>query len=290
MFKIQEKGKPETAVWLTGDETLMCSDGSGDIQLDTASDKVCKVKIEHNGSKLYLADLSFNETILVNGRALPVGSRLSIRHSDVLSIAGIDYEIINAKQAVAAINSTAKTQKRKPWKLKATGNWLDGQVFTLGNKTVIGRDSTCDITIPGSHLSRKHAVFVMAANNLSLKDLDSANGTFVNGERVEEKQLKDGDEIKLDTLAFKVIAPDDKNLKMDMRRTMMNPAIKLDATAGDEAGGDKNWVTKPTSIGNRENDSLDVLLAKHQRQKRISYAVFGLAFLLLAVGAYVVIA
>lgn len=290
MFKIQEKGKPETAVWLTSDEDLiMSSDGKGDIKLRTNVEKVCKVKIEKNNNKLYLSDVSFNETIRVNGRTLPTGSRVGINHGDQITIGLQHYELINAKQAVAAINPvpSAPVKKQPPWKLKAMGNWLDGQVFTLGTKTVIGRDSSCDITIPGSHLSRKHAVLVTAGNKLNIKDLDSANGTFVNDERVEQAQLKDGDMVRLDILTFHVIAPDERAMPPHMRRTMMTSAITSEQEKA--AAGDKSWVTKPTSIGNRENDSLDLLLARHQRNKAIFYAVFGIAFALFAVGSYLVI-
>lgn len=62
----------------------------------------------------------------------------------------------------------------------------------------IGRASDCTIPIKDRYLSRKHAEILAVGTSWVLKDLGSANGTYLNGSRVErDEQLKGGDRIRL---------------------------------------------------------------------------------------------
>ncbi len=68
----------------------------------------------------------------------------------------------------------------------------------VGEAISIGRASDCSIPIKDRYLSRKHAEIIAAGNTWILKDLGSANGTYLNGSRVErDEQLKTGDRIRL---------------------------------------------------------------------------------------------
>jgi sigma-B regulation protein RsbU (phosphoserine phosphatase) len=67
-----------------------------------------------------------------------------------------------------------------------------------GAAVSIGRASDCSIPIKDRYLSRKHAEIIAAGNAWVLKDLGSANGTYLNGTRVErDEPLKTGDRIRL---------------------------------------------------------------------------------------------
>ena len=67
-----------------------------------------------------------------------------------------------------------------------------------GPAVSIGRASDCSIPIKDRYLSRKHAEIIAEGNAWILKDLGSANGTYLNGSRVErDEQLKTGDRIRL---------------------------------------------------------------------------------------------
>jgi serine phosphatase RsbU (regulator of sigma subunit) len=68
----------------------------------------------------------------------------------------------------------------------------------IGEAISIGRASDCSIPIKDRYLSRKHAEIIAAGSAWILKDLGSANGTYLNGSRVErDEQLKTGDRIRL---------------------------------------------------------------------------------------------
>jgi signal transduction histidine kinase len=74
----------------------------------------------------------------------------------------------------------------------------EGKVYPLPCGDVwIGRGNDCDIIIVDKGLSRSHACFNVTEGTVTLRDNQSKNGTFVNHERVEERTLAAGDEIKL---------------------------------------------------------------------------------------------
>ena len=281
-FRIQEKGKPETAVWIEDTDIVISNDGSGDLKFNSTIAEKASVKITSENDRYYMADMTFNQPIFINDQPIPAGSKRPIKHGDQLQIANSIFEIIDPKKALSQLQPTERDTKvnqavENLWRLKAIGNWLDGQHFRINGKVVLGRDSTCDITIPGSHLSRRHVEFIGTDTTLHMKDLDSANGCYVNGERVKEAQLRDGDEVKFDILTFKVVAPAIK-LANDKKKTVLCDVTDISASGKTtlEGQGSKKWVTKPTSIGNTEYDPHDIILAKHIRNKRIIYAMFSL--------------
>ncbi len=62
---------------------------------------------------------------------------------------------------------------------------------------VIGRSRSCNLRLPSADASRRHAEILAGRDGFVLRDLRSTNGTFVNGERVEERTLRPGDRIEI---------------------------------------------------------------------------------------------
>ena len=75
--------------------------------------------------------------------------------------------------------------------------------FTFEKEQVaIGRDATCEIVIDNIGASRRHAVVEKTPEGYVLSDLQSHNGTFVNGEKVFHHRLADNDEFFIGKYAF----------------------------------------------------------------------------------------
>lgn len=101
----------------------------------------------------------------------------------------------------------------------------------LVGRIVIGRDPSCDVSHDDSLLSRRHAEFFTAGDHVTVKDLGSRNGVFVNGARAAEQQLAAGDVVQIGPLRARYvvdqsptsISPDE----MDTERTAIfrSPAI-----------------------------------------------------------------
>jgi hypothetical protein len=69
---------------------------------------------------------------------------------------------------------------------------------------LIGRDVENDVVINSNSMSRSHAQIVRIDGTYMVLDLDSKNGTFVNNERVAQRQLHDGDELMLGSVQFRL--------------------------------------------------------------------------------------
>ena len=82
----------------------------------------------------------------------------------------------------------------------------DGKTVTVTDGThAIGRDPDAALWIDSALISRQHARLVVRDGHVTLEDLGSRNGTFVNGERLTAAcALKDGDEVRLGSVAVSV--------------------------------------------------------------------------------------
>lgn len=69
--------------------------------------------------------------------------------------------------------------------------------------TIIGRRLGSDVRIPSSSVSRRHCRLYFSEDVLSVEDLASANGTFVNGERIHKiKVIRPGDTLQIGVITF----------------------------------------------------------------------------------------
>lgn len=75
----------------------------------------------------------------------------------------------------------------------------DGRVQRLeeGQAIVIGRDRSCQLSIDDPQISRHHARVLRRADSITIEDLDSSNGTFLNGIRIKTGILKLNDLVTL---------------------------------------------------------------------------------------------
>ena len=79
----------------------------------------------------------------------------------------------------------------------STGAEGDGRRVPVGAAMVVGRGGNCDLVIRDLAASRQHLKIHKMANGYECRDLESRNGTLVNGEPIAVHQLNDGDEIRI---------------------------------------------------------------------------------------------
>ncbi|NLW51713.1 MAG: FHA domain-containing protein [Candidatus Brocadiaceae bacterium] len=90
--------------------------------------------------------------------------------------------------------SGATVQDGLGFHVEVTGPEQEGYLYEVGpNGLLVGRSSACDVVFEGREVSRRHAYFYLAGDACCIKDLTSKNGTFVNGQRTRQAQLRDGD-------------------------------------------------------------------------------------------------
>ena len=73
-----------------------------------------------------------------------------------------------------------------------------------GARVVLGRSRDCDVVLDDKNVSRRHAELVRHGDGFVLRDLDSTNGSAVNGRRVRQADVKAGDLISLGTVTLRL--------------------------------------------------------------------------------------
>lgn len=74
---------------------------------------------------------------------------------------------------------------------------LHHDIALKGERIEVGRLAECDIAVADANVSRVHAAFVRTHDGWVIQDLDSTNGTFVNGTRIDRAPLHDGDTVQV---------------------------------------------------------------------------------------------
>jgi len=90
-------------------------------------------------------------------------------------------------------------------KLVIQNGGFEGMVYPVTEEeTLIGRNPTTDITLLDDGISREHALILWdpEAAEYCIEDLQSTNGTKVNGKRVRSATLESGDEIQIGNTRF----------------------------------------------------------------------------------------
>jgi pSer/pThr/pTyr-binding forkhead associated (FHA) protein len=155
--------------------------------------------------------------VKVNGVALGV-EPTPLMHGDKVEIAGAeilfsDDKKVGATQYVSAseIASIAAKRSGPARATAATGGRLvslvDGKEYSIGSGGIsIGREAGCEVVVPQSEVSRKHATIAPAENGYVVTDL-STNGVFVNGNRIQGSQvLARADVVRVGTEEFRFYA------------------------------------------------------------------------------------
>lgn len=85
---------------------------------------------------------------------------------------------------------------------KTSGSRKD---FSITNPvTVLGRGEKCDLRVPIVSVSRRHCELTVGDDEVTVKDLASSNGTYVNNQRITETQLNPGDRLVVGPIVFTV--------------------------------------------------------------------------------------
>jgi pSer/pThr/pTyr-binding forkhead associated (FHA) protein len=110
------------------------------------------------------------------------------------------------------------------------------------HENTLGRNVRNDILLNSRFASRRHAVIVVEEAFTTIRDLESQNGTFVNGARVQTQVLVDGDVIRLGDCELHFIAGDQEFSEVEAQRLSSVPNWMVDE-------GSDNAPTAPDVAG-----------------------------------------
>ena len=97
-------------------------------------------------------------------------------------------------------------------KLIVVAGTTRAQEFKLRLPAILGRGRACSVQLPHALVSRQHCEVFEADGKLRVRDLGSLNGTLVDGHKITECELADGQLLNVGTVTFRVeIASDEAN-------------------------------------------------------------------------------
>lgn len=192
--------------------------GSGarnDVVLDAEgiTDKHARISREEGGVFIRAVE---DADVYVNGRR--IRERTELHSGDVIGLHRVQTRIAiepgdlkreSDEEEADEREQTQATRVRPAvtnWYLRGVSGESFGRVLPLSGRMVVGRGSSADIVFNADEISRQHAVIEVAGDEVRVQDMESANGTFVNGERIKKHVLKRGDEIAFDKLRFRLEA------------------------------------------------------------------------------------
>lgn len=193
-------------------DDIKLSDGSYSIGNSDAADITIKDKglasihgaLLVEGSEVYIS--AANDAALISVHGKLVKGKREVRADDRIVMAQLHCKI--SKDVEGDDNLTKVRMALPKFILRGVSGTHFGKLYPLRGATVLGRHSDCHICLKADGVSRRHAELYVDEKGLRVKDLDSANGTFVNGEKVSEKQLQSGDELRFDNLRFLIQTPE----------------------------------------------------------------------------------
>jgi hypothetical protein len=98
-----------------------------------------------------------------------------------------------------------KELRNYDWIVSVETGPLTGLSFGIDDEVTLGRALDCDIAVVTPHVSRRHARLFLEDGQLYVEDLNSSNGTIINGRKIEERRaLNHDDEMRLHDIVFRV--------------------------------------------------------------------------------------
>ena len=271
MLKLHFKDNRQSACWVT--EKLYCIGSAGDNQLviNDASVDSLHAKIFAEDEKYVLKDNNSSTGCFINGQRI---TQKEILPGDILRFGDIELIVLDPRK----LHEQDDASQSAPWRLVSDSSWLPGKTFIImpNRSVIIGRTEQCDITIPGSHLSRRHTELRIQGSQLLITDLGSSNGTFLNDKSITEATAENGDRLRLDVYTFRLVAPDTDVHKTRIRATI--DSISKPVERKQASSEPKRWKTRPTSPGNRDEPTY-----KESSRRNWKWALLGLGLLVLAV-------
>lgn len=152
----------------------------------------------------------------------------------------------------------------------------------INNEMTIGKKDVCSIAIMNPKVSRLHAGFYLSGKNVRIIDLNSSNGTYVNGRKITQADLKDGDEISIVDYNFKYsqgMLTFEKREEIECRtedEPVMGkdyPIIHPSPRVKEEYRTGELQITNPPNIGNKPEINFVSLLLQPILMIAMSIAV-----------------
>ena len=216
MLKLQFVDGSRESIWLVEPRLRIGRLAGNDVVLQEPEIKDSHAEIRLKDEQLYLLNRHPDYLVTVNGKR--VKKAVKIGENDLIELGSFELKIVSPALEIATAKPAPVATENEEWGLQATASWASQSFYPVEGTVTIGRDESCDITVPVSHLSRKHAQLTVSGSYMVVKDLGSTNGTFLNGEKITHGRARPGDKLRFDVVNFSVTGP-----QSDVDQTIVRP-------------------------------------------------------------------
>jgi pSer/pThr/pTyr-binding forkhead associated (FHA) protein len=261
---IQERGGEPFVHEMSEGEVALGRHDDNTIQLRSGGVSRRHAKIFAEDDHFFLTDLKSGNGTFLNGiRVAPYEKNL-LRAGDIITIDTFDirFHIGESGEAMAIEEEITDSDVLEVKLLKKVLTALDKEtvpslevlngsaegkkVFLTddASEITVGRDPECEFPINEYVISRHHAKIQKRWGGISIRDLESKNGTFVNNKRIVEEFLHDGDRVALGTIVCLFRNPQEINLAQleDVRPRVQPAPVLPHEIPGLEASADAEAV------------------------------------------------
>ena len=145
------------------------------------------LQVESRGGKVLVTDLNSTNGTILNGIRIPPSQGVPLHLGDVMRVGDLNGNSIQIAYGGAA-EGGLRTRAVET---------LDLAKLAAQPSVVIGRAPSSDLVMPHPSVSKNHAMITRQNGEIWIRDLGSRNGTFLNGTRIAQSRLRNGDEIRV---------------------------------------------------------------------------------------------
>ncbi|MDT8445572.1 MAG: FHA domain-containing protein [bacterium] len=169
-----------------------------------------KITLTHKPQGVYLEEKNYKISILINRRR---SRRTYLNDGDILDMGELTLMFTSTEppkyedkpQTTGHLIPRMRRAQGRPIKAYPSLIPADSRkktYYLTKNLNFIGRSDTCDLVSKAKSIAPRHSKIEKVAGRYKISDLGTTGGTFVNGRRVDQKFLKDGDNIAFESVKY----------------------------------------------------------------------------------------
>ncbi len=205
----------ETSGEFSGEEITVGRSKTTDLPIQSGVSSRLHCRLRQTPEGVLLEDLGSRNGTMLNGHGVTRPTKLSPGDKIEIGDSLIYFQQKAAPGDSSADHHTPVAQRAVvpvevaplPYKVTCIAGSEAGHTFNIQDQLSFGRRRANDIVLDDTESSGKHAKLFRKGRLLYLVDLKSTNGTFVSGNRISRRQMKDGEVFTIGHTSFKVIMP-----------------------------------------------------------------------------------
>ncbi|MNZ59742.1 Glycogen accumulation regulator GarA [compost metagenome] len=198
MLKLHFKDRRQAPMWLVDARFTIGQDRRNQLVVSDPGVGAVHAEIRQQDGHYYLSECDGGT--LVNGER--ISGAYPLRPGDELRLGSLELLLLEPDKPQPRPDATVR------WFLQVQSGEALGRKFHVQPGSMsFGRSNKCELCFGDPELSRRHCEFFLKDDVLEVKDLASANGVYVNREKIDTAVLRPGDEVRMGSVSLLVIGP-----------------------------------------------------------------------------------